>query len=61
MSVRTTADERIDQAREHVKSAIKNLQEALDEDTWGHDDYKEEYIDELFELTHQLRKIKRKL
>jgi len=38
MSIRTTADEHIDSATEHVRSAIKDLHEVVVVNCWGHED-----------------------
>jgi hypothetical protein len=61
MSVQTTADERRDEAKELIKKAYKCLQEALDEDTWGSQDYKDEYIETMEDALVTLRKLQRKL
>ena len=45
MSVTTTADENREETQCSVKSAITTLTQFLDEDTWGHDNYKKEYIE----------------
>lgn len=39
MSVRTTADEKLDEARDAVKIALKALTEIVIEDCWGHDEF----------------------
>lgn len=61
MSVTTTADENIREAKEQVSKAYKNLLNVLDEDTWGHGEFKAEYIDEIQKITVELLKIKRRL
>ena len=61
MSVTTTADEKIRSAKEHLSAAYKDLLEVLDEDTWGHDDFIDGYIDTVAEVTIEILKIKKKL
>jgi hypothetical protein len=61
MSVRTTFDEKKEEARDALSVAIKSIQVSLDEETWGYSDIKSEFIDELAEINCQLIKIKRKL
>ena len=61
MSLQTRADDRRDEAKDLLKQAYKCLQEALDEDTWGSQDYKEEYIETMEEALITLRKLQRKL
>lgn len=65
MSVRTTADEKLDKAKElleEVKRLLKltssELLEFLDEETWGSDEYKKEYKDEVRELLLDLIRFK---
>ena len=43
MSVRTTADEKVDEARSHVGDAVKCLSEIVIDKCWGHDDFNEEF------------------
>jgi hypothetical protein len=61
MSVITTADEKITQAKELISEAYKNLLVVLDEETWGHNDFIEGYIDTVQEVAMELLKLKRKL
>lgn len=61
MSVTTTADEKLSQAKKHLSEAYKALLEVLDESTWGHGDFKQDYIDTVAEVTFELLKLKRKL
>lgn len=53
MSVRTQADEKIDQAREHAHDALMALNAVVIEQCWGHDDFIPTRIQEL-EKAHQL-------
>lgn len=48
MSVRTTADEKRDAAKDNIEKAIKNLSEIIIDKVWGHDDFTQEYKKELF-------------
>ena len=61
MSVITTADEKIKKAKDLISEAYKELLIVLDEDTWGHDTFTEEYINQVEEVTMTLLKLKRKL
>jgi len=42
MAVETTADRKLEQAREHVQEATQALMEVLNDDTWGSDDFTQE-------------------
>ena len=61
MSVNTTSDDLKQKAKEHISAAIKCLIEFCDEDTYGYNDYTEEYINNVFECLGELLKIKKKL
>lgn len=61
MGVVTTADNRRDEAKEHINEAYKCLIEMLDEDTWGYDQYTDVYIETVEEVMLELRRLKRKL
>lgn len=61
MGVRTTADEKVTKAKELISEAYRELLVALDDDTYGHDDFKEDYTDLLQEVAMELLKLKRKL
>ena len=61
MSVTTTADEKIRKAKELMAEAYKELLVVLDEETWGHNDFKAGYIDTVLEVTAALLKLKNKL
>lgn len=61
MSVRTTADEKLDEAKDLINQAYKLLLEVLNPDTYGSDEYEEEYINTVHESVLDLLKIKRKL
>lgn len=61
MSVTTTADEKLQSAKDHLKEASIDILEILHPDTWGHSDYKEEFIATLEEVLIQLRQIRLKI
>ena len=61
MSIRTTSDEKREQARGKLDEAVKLVKEAqeliseaVDRDTWGANDYNSEYTDTLMELEIEL-------
>ena len=58
MSVRTTADEHLDSAKQHIKDAVKDLSEIVVEQCWGHDEYREEYSEELKRIFRELLEIR---
>lgn len=57
----TTADEKIRNAKDLISDAYKELLIVLDEDTWGHNEFIEGYIDTVQEVAMELLKLKRKL
>jgi len=57
----TTADEKIMNAKDLLSQAYRELLIVLDENTWGHSDFNEEYIDKVSDIAMQLLKLKRKL
>lgn len=61
MAVRTTADEKIDEAKDHISKAYKCLLGVLDEETWGHRDLNDLYINTLLNCTQELINIKKRL
>lgn len=61
MSVRTTASEKLDEARKHLVAAQKAIAEVLIPDTWGLSDYDDAYIDFLHETVQKLQTINRKI
>ena len=61
MSVTTTADEKIREAKDKLTEAYKALLTVLDEDTWGHGEFKEGYMDTVQEVAMEILKWKRKL
>jgi hypothetical protein len=61
MSVTTTADEKLREAKEKLSEAYQALLIVLDENTWGHHNFKEGYIDTVYEVAIEILKLKRKL
>ena len=61
VTIVTTADERRDDAKDYIEKAYKCLIEATDDDTWGANEYREDYKETLEEIAIQLRKLKRKI
>jgi hypothetical protein len=61
MGVITTFDEKIKEAKEALTTAVKALMICVDESTWGIDDKKSSYVDDLYQVIAELAKLKRKL
>ena len=61
MSVRTTADERLDQAAQSIKDAIFQLQDLVINECWGHDEFTEEAKARFTEIYIELSVLKKKL
>jgi hypothetical protein len=61
MSVRTTADERLDSAYTHIKDAVKDLSSVIIDECWGYDDYREDYKNMLHEVMQELILLKKRL
>jgi hypothetical protein len=61
MSVVTTADEKVSEAKESVRTAIQSLSAILIEDCWGHDGFNDDYREKLSESFDLLRQVKEKL
>jgi len=61
MSVRTTADEKRDEAKYHINMAYECLLEVLDPDTWGHNEYDDKYFETIEKTLIKLLKLKRGL
>lgn len=59
--MRTTADEKRDEAKELLSQAYKKLQEALDNDAWGSQEFCDEYVVIMEESLVSLRKMGRNL
>ena len=57
MSVRTTADEKRDTAKDHIKMATKNLSEIIVDKVWGSDEFSLEYENRLLTALFDLLKI----
>lgn len=61
MSVETTADNKIKEAKKLISQAWSCLVDATCEDTWGSNDYSNEYKDKLEDSLIMLRKIQKML
>ena len=59
MSVQTTADEFLNDAKEFVDKAISDLNKV--QDSWGWDDWSNEYQIKILEVILELIKIKHKI
>lgn len=58
MSVITSSDELIDDAKEHLKIALQEIYQAMEPNTWGSDVYlNDHYFDILKDLKRILDKI----
>lgn len=61
MGLRTTADEKLDEAREATDQALKALNEIVVNECWGHDEYKKEFTQQIHEAHFMLIQIRTKL
>ena len=59
MSVQTTADEFLNDVKEFVDKAISDLNKV--QDSWGWDDWSDEYQIKILEVILELTKIKHKI
>lgn len=59
MGVRTTADEKVDEFKDHLNDAISALSAILIEDVYGSDEFKDEFVDKLNDAFNDLLKIKK--
>ena len=62
MSVTTTADERLNDAKDNIQSAIKNLSEIVIEECWGAEEFSSEFsatlrkaLSEMIEVRESLK------
>jgi hypothetical protein len=61
MSVTTTADERLDSAIEHMKDAVKNLNDIVIGECWGYDEFKTSFRQEMTEVMMELIRLRKRL
>lgn len=61
MSVTTTADEKLHEARQHIADAIRSLSAIVIDECWGHDDFSKEYRNKIDTAFESLRQAKRDL
>ncbi len=59
MSVTTTADEKITEARNSIMEANIALLAAINPQTWGYNDYENDFIDSLHDAIKKLREIQK--
>lgn len=55
MGVRTTADERLDEARTHLREARRILLSLIGDEPWGWDDYSDEYKEKVWQATKETK------
>lgn len=58
MSVQTEADDRLDDARRQVKSAVSNLSKIVVDECWGSDEYTKEFKARINDSFHTLIKVR---
>lgn len=61
MSVRTDADEKLEEASDHLKKAWQLMKEAIDPDTYGSNDFKDEFVNSINEYSNKIYLIYRKI
>ena len=61
MSVRTTADEKVDETLVSVTKAIEAMREVVETDCWGWNDFTAEAKDNFCKVLRKLRKVQRLL
>ena len=61
MGVRTTADEKLDEARDSADQALKALNEIVVGECWGHDEWNDEFTQQIHEAHSMLIQIRGKL
>lgn len=61
MSVRTTADEKLYEAAAAISVAQKALNEIVVESCWGHDEFNQEFMEQLEVFFDQLTKMRIRL
>lgn len=60
MSVNTTAKEKINEFRDHLKGAVESLSSVLVDDCWGVDELSDKYKEQLRKAFVQLLEMKSK-
>jgi hypothetical protein len=61
MGVRTTADEKLDAADEHMRQAVMALSEIVVDECYGHDEYNAEFSATINQTMFSLIELRRKL
>lgn len=59
--MRTTADEKLDSASDHLREAIKDISSIVVDECYGHDDFLTEYRDTIYEVMQELIVCKKRL
>jgi hypothetical protein len=61
MSVTTTADEKLESARDHVHQALTDLSAICIDQCWGHDEFRKEFRGEIQQAFFKLVEIRKML
>ncbi len=61
MSVRTTADEKVDEAKASIAKATEAMHDVVETDIWGWSDYTIEAKDKFIKALKKLRKLRQLL
>jgi len=61
MSVNTTADDRVEKAKEHIEEAVKELSEIIVDKCYGSDEFSVEYTSTLICTFNKLVRMRRDL
>lgn len=59
MSVETTADKNLSEAKKHLNEACKELTSFINDETWGHNEYNANFIDDVTNILIELLKLKK--
>lgn len=61
MSVKTTADEKLDAAKWNIRDAYQSLAEIVVQKIWGYDEFGSEYKDKIQEAMNTLLNLEKEL
>lgn len=61
MSVRTTAEEKLEEAKQHLSEARRCVADALEPTTWGYENFSKEKLDLLEQTLMTLYRLSRQL
>ena len=59
--VTTTADEKLQSAKDHIEAAVKDVAEIVIDKCWGHDDFSPSYRKKINDFFDDLRELGRKI